>query len=160
MVHSCNSFFYSSVIFTIRQLYGSRLANVTHKAFICVSQQFSHTVLFTHRLWRRNKYSTFLQKAAQGLIDSAILQWSFLTCPYWQMPQNCGLHLPEYFPPLLLLMKQRISSISSSRTTALTTPMNQPCVAKLGCISVTSLDGERGDGKKRERCVVIVKDDE
>lgn len=66
---------------------------------------------------------------------------------------NSGLHLPEYFPPLLLLMKQRISSISSSRTTALTTPMNQPCVAKLGCISVTSLYGRRW----KERFVVIVK---
>ena len=48
------------------------------------------------------------------------------------------LHLPEYFPPLLLLMKQRMSSISSSSKMAHTTPINQPCGAKLGSTSVTS----------------------
>lgn len=59
--------------------------------------------------------------------------------------------MPEYFPPLLLLMKQRISSISSSSTMALTTPMNQPCVAKLGCTSVTNSVGkEERDEKERE----------
>lgn len=46
-------------------------------------------------------------------------------------------HSPEYFPPLLLLTKQRMSRISSSSTMALTTPINQPCVAKLCCIWTT-----------------------
>lgn len=59
------------------------------------------------------------------------------------------LNLPEYFPPLLLLMKQRMSRTSSSSTTALTTPMNQPCVAKLGCTSVTPSEGIKSKKKKR-----------
>lgn len=57
------------------------------------------------------------------------------------------LNLPEYFPPLLLLMKQRMSRTSSSSTTALTTPMNQPCVAKLGCTSVTPSEGIKSKKK-------------
>lgn len=61
-----------------------------------------------------------------------------------------GLHLPEYFPPLLLLMKQRMSNISSSSTMALTTPMNQPCVAKLGCTSVTPSEGKE-EGREKTR---------
>lgn len=66
------------------------------------------------------------------------------------------LHLPEYLPPLLLLIKQRMSNISSRSTMALTTPMNQPCVAMLDCISVTPSEGktERGGRRERERVLV------
>lgn len=40
---------------------------------------------------------------------------------------------------------------------ALTTPMNQPCVAKLGCTSVTPSEGKEGeDGKEREYIVFFV----
>lgn len=68
-------------------------------------------------------------------------------------PFNTGSSdLPEYFPPLLLLIKQRMSRISSNSTTALTTPMNQPCVAMLGCTSVTSaLQEKRGEGDRERR---------
>lgn len=60
---------------------------------------------------------------------------------------SAQMHLPEYFPPLLLLMKQRMSSISSSSTMALTTPMNQPWVAKLGCTSITPSREREGKEK-------------
>lgn len=54
-------------------------------------------------------------------------------------------------------MKQRMSSIGSSNTTALTTLMNQPCVAKLGCTSVTpSVGKEEGDGKKTEYVFFVI----
>lgn len=39
-------------------------------------------------------------------------------------------HLPEYLPPLLRLIKQRMSKTRSRRTMALMKPMNQPSVAK------------------------------
>lgn len=61
---------------------------------------------------------------------------------------SVGLHLPEYFPPLLLLMKQRMSRRSSSSTTALTMPMNQPCVAKLVAKTSTPFMGIK---RKRRR---------
>lgn len=64
--------------------------------------------------------------------------------------------MPEYFPPLLLLIKQRMSSISSSSTMALTTPMNQPCVAKLVCTSFTPSEGNREEGGERREYGVFV----
>lgn len=37
-------------------------------------------------------------------------------------------HLPEYLPPLFLLMKQAISTVSVRKATAHINPINQLCV--------------------------------
>lgn len=50
--------------------------------------------------------------------------------------------LPEYLPPLLRLMKQRMSRTRSKRMMALTKPMNQPSVAKPAGGSLTRPEGE------------------
>lgn len=53
-----------------------------------------------------------------------------------------GSGLPEYLPPLLRLIKQRMSKRRSKRMMALTKPMNQPSAAKLEEWNLTGPEGE------------------
>lgn len=59
-------------------------------------------------------------------------------------PSACVFLSPAYLPPLLRLMRQRMSSMSTSSTMALMSPISQPRVAKLPGISVGTEGGKTG----------------
>lgn len=64
-------------------------------------------------------------------------------------PQLHIFQLPEYLPPLLRLMKQRMSRMRSKRMIALTKAMNQPSEAKLPVVETrTGPEGTAWEGDK------------
>lgn len=58
-------------------------------------------------------------------------EWRLTGRAWWPCPRSwlLGHILPGYLPPRLLLMKQTMSRISTSRAMAHMSPMNQPWVA-------------------------------
>lgn len=76
-----------------------------------------------------------------------------LSCPGSGTEREWGhsRDVPEYLPPLLRLMKHRMSKTRSRTTMALTKPMNQPSVAKPVGGSLTRPGEGRGGQRLRPR---------